>query len=188
MKKKSKKEVKLSKDSKKSLSSIHNSQFFKKLFQEEQITLERIKELTRLLKLKYKLSTKDILHLIEEKEILIPVSIFTKQLRILETLTKYLKEELDLSFHQIGVALNRDERNIWHTYRNSNKKNPSKLEILPSKYFIPISIFQNKLGALENIVLYLKDELNLSYHTIAVLLERDDRTIWTMYNRTKNKR
>jgi len=61
------------------------------------------------------------------------------------------------------------------------------LEISESKYFIPISIFQNKLGALENTVLYLKDELNLSYNSIAILLHRSNRNIWTMYNRAKNK-
>ena len=187
MKKKSEKEEINDKDSKISNSSLQNSQFFKKLIKEEQIALERIKELVRLLKLKYKISTKDIFHLIEEKEILIPVSIFTKKLRILETLTKYLKEELDLSYHQIGLILNRDERNIWHTCHNANKKHPAKLKISESKYFIPTSIFQNKLGALENVVLYLKDELNLSYHTIANLLERNDRTIWTMYNKAKKK-
>lgn len=160
---------------------------FKKLIREEQIPLERIKELVRLLKLKYHLNTRDIINLIEEEEILIPISIFTKQLSILETITKYLKEELSLSLHQIGELLSRNERNIWHTYKTSNKKHPTKLIVHPTKHFIPISTFQNKLGALESIVLYLKDELNLSYHNIAVLLDRDDRTIWTVYNKAKKK-
>ena len=175
-----------SKDSKK-ISSIIENPIFKKVIKEDELTVERIKELVRLLKLKYSLSTRDILHIIEDKEILIPISIFTKQLSILETITKYLKEELSLSFHQIGDFLNRNERNIWHTYKNANKKHAKRLEIQPSRYFIPISIFQNKLGALENVVLYLKDELNLSYHNIAVLLQRDDRTIWTIYNKAKKK-
>ena len=35
---------------------------------------------------------------------------------------------------------------------------------------------------------YLKDKLNLTYHEIAVLLNRDDRTIWTCYNIAKKKR
>ncbi|MEK6922488.1 MAG: hypothetical protein AABX08_01655 [Nanoarchaeota archaeon] len=183
------KKLKREDDSKKSIFDRTDSQnpFLNKILKEDQIILERIKELVRLLKLKYNVAARDIIYLAEEKEILIPVSIFTKKLRVLETLTKYLKEELELSYHQIGILLNRDERNIWHTYNYSRKKYPDKLKITVSKYFIPVSIFQNKLGALENIVLYLKDELNLSYHNIAELLERDDRTIWAMYNRAKNK-
>ncbi|MEK6826784.1 MAG: hypothetical protein AABX90_04100 [Nanoarchaeota archaeon] len=183
------KKLKREDDSKKSIFDRADSQnpLLNKILKEDQILLERIKELVRLLKLKYNVAARDIIYLAEEKEILIPASIFTKKLRVLETLTKYLKEELELSYHQIGILLNRDERNIWHTYNYSRKKYPDKLKITVSKYFIPVSIFQNKLGALENIVLYLKDELNLSYHNIAELLERNDRTIWTMYNRAKNK-
>lgn len=54
---------------------------------------------------------------------------------------------------------------------------------------IPSSIFKDrKLKVLEILVEWLKDEKNLSYHEIAVLLNRNDRTIWTVYNRAKKKR
>ena len=109
--------MKNSERNRKKISSVSENSIFKRVIEEDELTLERIKELTRLLKLKYSLSTRDILHIIEDKEILIPISIFTKQLSILETITKYLKEELSLSFHQIGEFLNRNERNIWHTYK-----------------------------------------------------------------------
>ena len=138
----------MSKKSKKQEEAISNSSILKRLEKEDQFIIERIKELALLLKTKYNLSQQDIFHLISDKESLIPVSIFTKKLRILETLTKYLKEELELSYHQIGILLNRDERNIWHTYNSSRKKYPNRLKIIVSKYFIPVSIFQNKLGAL----------------------------------------
>src|SRR3989344_6079460 len=111
----------MSKKSKKQEETISNSSILKRLEKEDQFTIERIKELALLLKTKYNLSQQDIFHLISDKESLIPVSIFTKKLRILETLTKYLKEELELSYHQIGILLNRDERNIWHTYNSSRK-------------------------------------------------------------------
>lgn len=53
---------------------------------------------------------------------------------------------------------------------------------------IPIEIFQDRsLAVLEVLVRYMKDELGLSYAEIAVLLNRDDRTIWTVYNRGKKK-
>lgn len=165
----------------------HSERILKKISKEDELIFERLKELVGVIRSKYNLSTKDIVYLTDEKEILIPVSIFTKKLSSLESICKYLREELNLSYHKIGLFLNRNERNIWHTYNNSRKKYSDKLKILPSKYFLPISIFQNKLSILENIVLYLKDELKLSNHLIATLLKRDDRTIWTMYQRGRKK-
>lgn len=52
---------------------------------------------------------------------------------------------------------------------------------------IPISIFDDKLGMLESISLYLKDELNLSFNQIARLLKRNYKTIWTSYDKAKKK-
>jgi hypothetical protein len=54
---------------------------------------------------------------------------------------------------------------------------------------IPAEIFQDRnVAVLERLSEYLKDKLNLNYHEIAVLLNRDERTIWTCYNRAKKKR
>lgn len=161
--------------------------FLKNIQTEERLTLERIKELLHLLRAKYTLTTKELVHLLDDKDVLVPFSIFTKRLSILEAITKYLKEELQLSFHQIGSLLNRNERNIWHTYSSTKKKHAGRLSIVSSRHFFPLSIFQNSLSILENLVVYAKDELNLSYHQIAVLTERNDRTIWTMYQRAKKK-
>lgn len=53
---------------------------------------------------------------------------------------------------------------------------------------IPSQIFQNRsLSVLESLVKYLKEEKNLTYSEIARLLNRDDRTIWTVYARVKKK-
>ena len=161
--------------------------FLKLLPQEEQITVERIRELLSLLKAKYSLSTQDLLQVFDDKEIFLPSAIFIKKLSILESVTKYLKEELKLSYHRIGLLLGRNERNIWHTYSNAKKKYPQALKVTPSRYFIPLSIFKNELSILENLVVYGKDHLQLTYHAIALLLERDDRTIWTMYQRAQRK-
>jgi hypothetical protein len=54
---------------------------------------------------------------------------------------------------------------------------------------IPIYVFRDRsLSVLEVLVEYMKDTLKLSYHEIASLLNRDDRTIWTCYNRAKKKK
>lgn len=53
---------------------------------------------------------------------------------------------------------------------------------------IPMEIIKNRnLSILESIVKFLKEARNLTYHEIAVLLNRDDRTIWTVYSRARKK-
>ncbi|MCX6707807.1 MAG: hypothetical protein NT001_06775, partial [Candidatus Woesearchaeota archaeon] len=54
---------------------------------------------------------------------------------------------------------------------------------------IPSMIFRDRtVKVLEAMVEYMKNELGLTYHDIAKLLNRDDRTIWTVYSRAKKKR
>ena len=66
----------------------------------------------------------------------------------------------------------------------------SKIPDLPEKdILIPLSILTDRnLGALENIVVYLREHLNLSYSEIAKLTNRDNRTIWATYNKAKKKK
>ncbi len=52
---------------------------------------------------------------------------------------------------------------------------------------IPISVFHNKLSTLEVAVKYLKEELQLKNNEIAELLDRDQKTIWSTYERTAKK-
>ncbi|MBI2498981.1 hypothetical protein HYV88_01940 [Candidatus Woesearchaeota archaeon] len=125
---------------------------------------------------------------LEAREIKIPIAIFINELTILETIVKYLKEEENLSLRNISILLKRDERNIWHTYDNVNKKRPNRLKSEISEIFIPVSIFENrKLSAFENLVSYLKTDLGLRFSEIATLLGRDARTIWTIWSRARKK-
>jgi hypothetical protein len=65
----------------------------------------------------------------------------------------------------------------------------SALDVKQEEISIPISVFKNrKLGMLENAVVFLKEKCKLNYHEIAVLLNRDDRTIWSSYNKAKKKK
>jgi len=53
---------------------------------------------------------------------------------------------------------------------------------------IPVSVFDtDKLSSLEIIVKYLKENRGKSYHEIAILLNRDDRTIWATYDNSLKK-
>ena len=55
----------------------------------------------------------------------IPISIFSNdKLSTLETVVKYLKENVALKLVDIATLLNRDQRAIWTTYNNSKKKFP----------------------------------------------------------------
>lgn len=60
-----------------------------------------------------------------------------------------------------------------------------------SKEFIEIPTFLFKdrsVAVLEALVEYLKDHKGLTYHEIALMLNRNERTIWTVYHRAKIKR
>jgi len=119
----------------------------------------------------------------------IPISVFdNKKLSALETICKYLKENAGYSYHEIAEMLNRNDRTIWTTYNNSKKKLETKFIVKEHEIELPISIFkERKLSVLETIAVYLKDEYGLTLHQIATLLNRNDRTIWTVYNRGKKK-
>lgn len=69
----------------------------------------------------------------KESEYKIPVSIFKEsKLSPFETIVKYLKEEMKLNYHQIGILLNRDERNIWTVYNRATRK--QKLSGVSNKF------------------------------------------------------
>jgi len=125
-----------------------------------------------------------------KEEVKVPISVFNNdKLSGLETIVKYLRENLLLSFKQIASLTNRNDVALAVSYRNAKRKLEDKFiveEISP--YSIPASILQDrKLSVLENIVSYLKDTFGLAYHKIALLLNRDDRTIWTVYQRARKK-
>jgi hypothetical protein len=130
----------------------------------------------------HELSSSDINSFLEN-ELSIPISCFNDKLSILESVVKYLKENLDYNYHKIGVLLERNERNIWTTYGNSLKKMKGKLD-LSSDVRIPVSIFKTE-AALLAIVRHMKENFDYNYHKIGTLLHRNERTIWVTYNKKK---
>ena len=121
-----------------------------------------------------------------KKELQIPISIFKTILPPLEALVRYLKEHLGLRFHEIAQKLNRDDRTIWVTYRNSLSK---YVEFsIDDTLQIPLSILADRnLSVLEHVSKYLKENYNYSNKKIAALLDKDESTIWTVYHRAKIK-
>ena len=174
-----------------------SQKFISFLEKESALEAEEAKEISKkfisFLEKEYKLGLEEFKEIIsrakKKVEIRIPVSIFdNEELSILEAVCKYLKEGLKLRFHQIALLLNRNDRTIWVTYNNSLKKRKEKLSLKKSEISIPISLLKNrKLTVFEIIALYLKDNYRLNYHQISVLLKRDERNIWTTYQRARKK-
>ena len=78
---------------------------------------------------------------------------------------------------------------LFNEFLEYLKERKISLNDLSKEEQIPIAIFDNDiLSALESIAKYLKENRGLTFHQIAVLLKRDDRTIWSSYNKASKKR
>jgi len=124
----------------------------------------------------------------DKSEVTIPVSIFNNErLSALEAITKYLKEQLKLSYSEISGLLNRSTKTVWGAYSKAIKKMPEEFRNARG-LDIPCSLLkERKLSVLETITAYLKDSHNMRYSQIACRLNRNDRTIWTVYQRARKK-
>lgn len=123
------------------------------------------------------------------EEPIIPVSVFSNDyLSALEAIVKYLHENKELRLSEIARIISRDQRAVGVTYRFASKKMKVILKAPVSKYSLPAStIAGRKLSVLESIVYYLRETYSLSYHEIALIIRRDDRTVWTVYYRALRK-
>ena len=73
--------------------------------------------------------------------------------------------------------------------RNKRKERNKKIVERLADIKIPPFIFRNTpLSILEAIIDYLKIEQGLNFHEIGVLLDRDERNIWTVYHRAIAKK
>lgn len=136
----------------------------------------------------YALSAEDIINLLENKKeyTFIPISIFDSKLSPLEAVVQYLRE-IGYSLKQISDIVNRSNKTIWSTYNNALKKGVTLT--IDLDHVIPLNIVSDRnLSAFENICTYMKEELSLSFADIARLLKRNKNTIWTTYNRAKEKK
>ena len=124
----------------------------------------------------------------KQEQEFVPVEIFSQKLSPAEAVVKYLKENQQISFHEIALKTNRDERGIWSSYARARKKQPSSFRIVKSVQTIPMSILRNrKLAMLEAVVFYLKEKQNFSVAKISWLLNKSKRTVYTAYSRAKQK-
>ncbi|MBN2368112.1 hypothetical protein JXC34_03760 [Candidatus Woesearchaeota archaeon] len=154
--------------------------------------MQKLKELASEFREEYDLDINQILSAPVKSGESIPLSVFrTKRLSCLEIIVKFLKENRGKSYHEAAVLLNRNDRTIWTTYRNSLLKHKAQLGQDKDSVMVPLSIFSSrKQSILESLVIYLKGQLGFSFSKISGLLLKDYQTIYTTYRRgmSKNER
>ena len=161
----------------------------------EHTDIIKLKSLMNELSRKFNTDQKELVSILKKRGryASVPLKLFNNILSPLENVVMYL--HIKLGFNQTDVAkmLNRDHTTIWTTLEKAlTKITKSKYLQLISKikeeYLIPIQIFENrKLSILEHVSIYIKDKYSLSYHEIAILMGKNDRTIWTVVNRARKK-
>jgi len=139
--------------------------------------IDLLKEFEEFLKAKYK--EKDVLY--------VPAHIFSRKLSPFETVVKYLVENRELGYSEIGSLLKKDRQVIWTTYKRAKTKLSKKFKAKQGLKIPTTKLSSEKLSIFELIVLFLKREKKLNIRKIAEILKRDTRTIWTVYYRAKKK-
>ncbi|PLW80161.1 hypothetical protein C0585_03985 [Candidatus Woesearchaeota archaeon] len=114
----------------------------------------------------------------------IPVHIFNSTLGPYESICKYLKEQ-GFKNAEIARMTGRDSKSVWQAINKAKKKYSKKFLNKKSEYVLPYDVLQDdKYSILENIVTRLKTQYNLGFTKIGELIDRDPRTIWTIYQRS----
>ena len=154
---------------------------------EEKFILNVVNEMVGRLRQKYSYSNQEVLNLLQEEELMVPVEVFSSGLAPAEALTKFLKEECDVNFHEISILINRNEKSVWQNYQRAIKKMPLRFAF-ESSLKVPVSAFKNnKLSVFESLVLYLKEQKQMKNVRIAKLLGKNPANVWSVYNRAIKK-
>ncbi len=112
---------------------------------------------------------------------------FVNELTPLESSVKYLRENCNLRYSEIGKKIGRDPRNIWGIYKRASDKYSEKIKV-DIYFIIPTEhIRDSELSVFEAVVVFLHERYEFSFKKISVLIEKDNRVIWKIYNRAKEK-
>jgi hypothetical protein len=115
----------------------------------------------------------------------IPATIFSTSLSPLESITRYLKENLGKKLVEISRTLGKSPAALSPAYRKAVTK---KFEIMETGLLIPLNEFEKNqdLSILEIVVSHLKKR-GITLTQISELLKKDVRTIWTVNHRAELK-
>src|SRR3989344_580126 len=156
---------------------------------EEIVPKENILKILEILTQKLNVTNDEIIALnnsADKENAILPISIFESDLSPLETISKYLSEECDYSCAKIARLLNRSHSSVWNACKDANSKLPARFQKKNSVISIPIKVFASeKLSAMEALVHHVKSAHKLKFSEIAKLINRDEKTVWTSYDRAK---
>jgi len=153
----------------------------------------RAHEVLRALCDEYGLSPAELIVSLKSVDVVVPLGVLRHPvLAPLEAIVVYLRENKGFRLSDVAVLLGRDARVVGATYHAAKKKiSPSLtgLVVVDGGLSIPVSVLRDdSLSVLEAVVVHLKNRHGLRLSEIARLLERDDRTVWTLYSRVVVKR
>lgn len=124
-----------------------------------------------------------------EKDISVPLSVFSYKLKPAEALCKYLKENEALSYKEIAKLTARNEKSVWAAYKRANEKKAQQFISKEEKYKLSIQIFRNRsYSLLESIILYLNKTYRLSNPQMAKLLNKSPNSIAVLMKRARKKK
>lgn len=113
----------------------------------------------------------------------IPLSVYSQDNSALQATVRYLHDRLSFPFARIARILNRDQRTVWSSYRQSK---PLELP-LDTALLIPVSIFSDRrYSMLESLVGHMAGQ-GKGVTEIGRLLGKDPRTIGTVKHRLARK-
>ena len=119
----------------------------------------------------------------------IPISIFNSSLGALESIVKYMREELLLDYATIASMLGKNPGPIGVTYRRSLVKLNMSSDV-SSKESIAFEALRadstKGLSVFESVAIQLARQGH-DWHEIAQILHRHDKTVWTVLDRAKRK-
>jgi hypothetical protein len=146
-----------------------------------ELLAQRLRELSLNLQTSQGYTPEQVLAAISNKDS-VPASVFSGTLSPLQALVTYLKDHKKNSFATISKELGRTYRAVWGAYSDKG------IKFEETSFYIPLELFENSSHSiLETVVLHLKESYEMKFSEIARLLNKNDRTVWTVWNRAKKK-
>lgn len=123
--------------------------------------------------------------IMSKNQYLVPISIFSGNLSPYESIVFFLVEKKELKLKDIAKLLGKSESSVWTTLRNAKRKNI--VLNLNSSILYPLDNFDKNKSVLENIVVFLIEKQGYKVKDVSTILSKSVSTIWTTYNRVRQK-
>jgi hypothetical protein len=163
-------------------------ELFEDKLKNDNLSFEALAEVESELK-RYNTSISELLKLAQrvKSDEEVPVDVFRGDVSPAEALCKYLKENKGMSYSEIALTLNRDDRTVWINYRNALMKKDTRMRISRTSITLPLAIFADRrLSVLEAAIRYLREK-GMKNSEVSRLLNKDPRNTYTLYSRAMKK-